>query len=238
MHNCDSGDTNYRFWSQNHAGECKTETTLIRTGGLSDGTTPLSYKFTTFANAEYPHLLASTPEFSRWNDTVNSAITVTVEILTDTGTKLTDGEIWIDVNYLGSGSFPIATRISDAKADVLATAADQTASTVTGWDNSNIASRANLTLYTSGTSVIKVASNPDRVFFCTSTGTTGASEAAGFATAVDGGSVTDATASFRAAIRQKLSVTFTPQEKGWLQARVFCAKASSTSYVDLIMTVT
>ncbi len=70
------------------------------------------------------------------------------------------------------------------------------------------------------------------MFFCTTAGTTAGSEPAGYATAVDGGSVTDNTAVFRAATRQKLSVTITPQLKGFLHARVMLAKASTTIYVD------
>ena len=36
----------------------------------------------------------------------------------------------------------------------------------------------------------------------------------------------------------KLAVTFTPQQKGWIYARVKCAKASSTFYVDPLVTLT
>lgn len=36
--------------------------------------------------------------------------------------------------------------------------------------------------------------------------------------------------------KQKLEVTFTPQEKGWVSARVMLAKASTTVYVDPVMT--
>lgn len=35
-----------------------------------------------------------------------------------------------------------------------------------------------------------------------------------------------------------LAVTFTPQQKGWIYARVKCAKASSTLYVDPLVTLT
>lgn len=36
----------------------------------------------------------------------------------------------------------------------------------------------------------------------------------------------------------KLAVTFTPQQKGWVYARVKCAKASSTFYIDPLVTLT
>ena len=38
--------------------------------------------------------------------------------------------------------------------------------------------------------------------------------------------------------KQKLSVTFTPQMKGFIRAKVFLAKASKTIYVDPVLTVT
>ena len=37
---------------------------------------------------------------------------------------------------------------------------------------------------------------------------------------------------------QKLSVTITPQEAGYMQAKVYLAKASKTVYVDPKLTVT
>jgi hypothetical protein len=36
----------------------------------------------------------------------------------------------------------------------------------------------------------------------------------------------------------KLNVTFTPQQKGWIYARVKCAKASSTFYIDPLVILT
>lgn len=182
MHNCDAGDTNYRIWIEDYAGSIKHETTLVRTGGASDGTTGLSWKMATNANAQYPLLPLRSPEIVRWNETVGSAITVDVDILHDTnvaagqgaGTAFAfqDDEVWLEVEYLGTSGVPLASFVSDAKASVLATAADQTTSSST-W-------------------------------------------AAGLTTPV----------------KQKLSVTFTPQEKGYLHAVVYLAKASKTIYVD------
>ena len=39
--NCDSGDTNYRFAHHDYMGSMVQETTIARTGGASDGTTPI-----------------------------------------------------------------------------------------------------------------------------------------------------------------------------------------------------
>jgi hypothetical protein len=171
MYNCDSGDTNYRLWIEDHAGNIKSETTIVRTGGANDGTTAIAWKLATTADAEYPTIRLETDEIARWNETVGSAITVTVEVVTD-GVTLTDAECWLEVQYLGTSGFPLSLFASDAKADVIASAANQASSSVT-WTTTGLSSP----------------------------------------------------------VKQKLSVTFTPQEKGAILAKVILAKASTTVYV-------
>lgn len=129
MINCDAGSTNYRRWRSQYEGTTKTETTIVRTGGASDGTTAWSWKMQTTANAKYPLLPLPSPEISFWNETL-SAITVTLEVVTDNVT-LTDAEAWIDVQYLGASGSPLASFANDAKTGPLASAANQSSSSVT-----------------------------------------------------------------------------------------------------------
>lgn len=178
MHNCDSADTNYWLQVDDFCGSIVTETTIVKSGGASDGTTPISWKMVSNSTAEYPQLTIDSPEIVRWNSTTGSSITVTVETVTDNVT-LTDAECWIEVQYLGTSGRPLSTFINDAKADVLATADNQTSSSVT-W---------------------------------TTTGLT-------------------------TPVKQSLSVSFTPQEAGYIHAVVKLAKASTTVYVDPLLTVT
>lgn len=174
MHNCDSGDTNYRLSIADYAGSINTETVLTRTGGASDGVTAYSWAMVSSANVNYPLTPLESPELPAiWNTTVGSSITATVEILHDSVTALKDDEIWIDVQYLGASGFPLSSFVNDSKADVLATAADQTTSAAT-WTTTGM-------------------TNPNK---------------------------------------QKLSVSFTPQEAGYIQAKVYMAKPSYTTYVD------
>ena len=80
-----------------------------------------------------------------------------------------------------------------------------------------------------------VASNPGRVFFCTQAGTSNGTEPAGYATAVDGGSVTDNGAVFRAGWRFSFSVNVTspnPQIAGYGYVHVYVGKISVTCYID------
>lgn len=141
MHNCDSGDTNYKLWVETLAGAIKDETTLVKTGGASDGDTPLSWKMATSANAEYPLHVLRSPEIAVPITSVGASKTITVDILHDSATALKDDEIWIEVQYLGTSGFPLSLFADDAKADVLAAAADQAASaatwTTTGMSNPN-----------------------------------------------------------------------------------------------------
>lgn len=177
MHNCDSADTNYRFAEHSYLGSVVNEQTLVRTGGASDGTTAMSFEMVSSSGTLLFHPLVS-PEIVQWNDTTGSAKTVTVEILHDSATALTDAEIWIEVIYLGTSGFPQGTIISDRATDVFATPANQTSSSET-WTTTGMA-------------------NPNK---------------------------------------QKLAVTFTPQEKGYFVAQVHLAKGSYTVYVDPLLTV-
>lgn len=183
MYNCDSADTNYRLSIADYAGTIVQETTIVRTGGASDGTTTLSWKMASSASALALTAPLVSDEIVRWNDTTAAAITATVEVVHDSqgagaSGAFTNDEIWLEVLYLGTSGVPLGKFVSNGKADVLATAADHPASTAT-W---------------------------------TTTGLT-------------------------TPVKQKLSVTFTPQKKGYIHARVHLGKASKTVYVDPKITI-
>lgn len=177
LHNCDSGNTNYRMECYRYHGSIKVETVVVRTGGASNGTTTISWNMTTLATVGFSYPLES-PVFSIWNDTTGSSKTVTVEILHDSVTDLNDDEVWLEVEELGTSGYPVSTIQSDRKANILATAAAQPTSSTT-WTTTGL-------------------TNPNK---------------------------------------QYLSVTFTPQMKGYFQCKVMLAKASKTIYVDPLITV-
>ncbi len=128
--NCDSGDTNYKLHMQNYFGTITHDITVIRTGGATDGVTPISRKMVTTANASFLNPLESRPIFF-WNDTVGS-VAIEVPIVTDNVT-LTDAEAWIDVQYLGTSGFPLALKDTDRATDIFATPANQTTDGVSSW---------------------------------------------------------------------------------------------------------
>lgn len=175
MWNCDSTDTNYRIWIEDYSGSIKQSTTVYK--DAFSGGTKHSYVFASTANAEYPLIRLVGPDFFADNATTGSSVTATVEIVTDNVT-LTDEECWLELMYMGTSGVPLGTWVTDCKADVLATAANQATSTET-W---------------------------------TTTGLT-------------------------TPVKQKLTVSFTPQEAGYVIGRVVLAKASTTVYVDPALTL-
>lgn len=134
---------NYSQARYRYQGTLTEETTIVRTGGASDGTTPLAWKIVTTANA---HWFApfECPPIAIWNDTTGSAVTATVEGIWGGGAVPNDDEIWCEVEYLGNASFPIASFVNDSKADVLAAAAGQSAGSGT-WGGSTTKFKLNVT---------------------------------------------------------------------------------------------
>jgi hypothetical protein len=173
MHNCDSGSKNYRFYEASYLATIQQETTTTNNAGASDGTQIISWNIATTANTKFAQPYVS-PEITEWQDTTGSSKTATVEIAG--ANTLNNDDIWLELEYLGNASFPIASTVSSRKTDALASNAAVTTSSAT-W----------------------------------------------------GGSP---------AHTQKLQVTFTPQMKGPVKARVFVAKASATIYVDPLITIT
>jgi hypothetical protein len=118
---------NYTVFSNRYNGTLIEETTIIRTGGASDGTTPISWKIVTTVNCNYS-MPFECPLIATWNDTVGSSVTATVEGIWGGGAVPNDDDIWVDVQFLGDASSPQASFVNDGKANLLATAAGQTTS--------------------------------------------------------------------------------------------------------------
>jgi hypothetical protein len=233
--NCDVGDTNYRTVIEDCYGSIRDSTTVVATGGATDGTTLKSFRMSTSSQAGQGRWNGlETNPISIWNETVGSAQTATFELVSNTAALLTNAEFYTLMDYLGTSGFPLGTATGSYPATPLTTATNLTTSTK-AWDTGATA-RANSTAYSLG-DVIKLATNTDRIFFCTTAGTSNGSEPAGYASAVDGDSVTDGTAVFRAGFRQKVAIAFTAQEKGPVTWRHVLNKASTTVYVDRDVTL-
>jgi hypothetical protein len=168
-----------------------------------------------------------------WNTVLSTNRVVTLYGVWNSASLPNNDQIWIEARYLGSALTPMGSFATETKANNLAAGTALTADSVSKWD-SGLTARANTTAYVVG-NTISVADNSGRVFFCTTSGTSAGSEPAGFASAVDGGSVTDGTAVFRAGTRFSLTVTLSspqPAITGYIYIYVYAALASSTFWID------
>lgn len=118
--NCDSGATNTRNERYHYTGTQTIETTIVRTGGATDKTTPYSWKIVTTANSKWIMPFESFP-MPIWNDVTGSNVTITVYGIWGGGAVPNNDDIWIEVWYMGSSSTPIDTIATLTKADYLAT---------------------------------------------------------------------------------------------------------------------
>jgi len=130
---CDSGTDYLRHEREVYEGVVSEDTVRIR----DDSDSPYSFKMVSSANTQFHAPLRSFP-VARYNAVEGEEITVRVYTLTD-GVTLQNDEFWIEVNYLGSASYPIGSLASSAMANILATPANLTTSTE-GWTTTDIAS--------------------------------------------------------------------------------------------------
>lgn len=162
--NCDSADTNYRLFRQDVFATEQHETTIVRSGGASDGVTPVSREIVTTAaiNAGAGQYYRSLPvEF--WNTTVGSSVSLAVPIVTDNVT-LTDAEAWIEVEYLGTSGFPLGLVASDRVTDpIFGTPANQATDGSSTWTTTGLGTPVQQTL---GVSVTPQEIGLIRVYVC------------------------------------------------------------------------
>jgi hypothetical protein len=233
LNRVDSGGNAYRNERYRLEGKLATSTSVVRTGGASDGATSVSHQITTSANTNNIQRIFNTLPFATWNGVTGANRNVTVYGIANDSRVPTNDELWFDVEYLGASGSPLGSYARGGKANVLAAGSALTADSSSAWDSATTA-RANSHAYVVG-DVIKVASNPNRIFFCVTAGTSAGSEPGGYATAVDGGSVTDSGAIFRAGCRFAQTVTLSspqPQQAGYLYAYPKAGRASQTYYLD------
>jgi hypothetical protein len=232
---CDTSTDREAHGKQHHAGFQQDNKTVIRTGGATDSVAGFSEKIATTSNATWQFPFDSLP-MEVWNGTTGANRTLTLYGIVNAAGIPTSAEIWPEMRYLGSASDLNGSLATGGIANVLASGSNWTADTSSAWD-SQVSARQNSHTYAVG-DVIKTATNPGRAFFCTaSSGNTAGSEPGGYASAVDGGVVTDGSATFRAGYRFSMAITAStpqPQLAGLVSAVVRIAKASTTYHIDAI----
>jgi hypothetical protein len=151
--NCDSGDTNYRTEKHAFNAALSTETTIVRTGGASDGTTPIAWKVvtSTLQNKFNPF---ESPPIQIWNETTGSALTVTVECRA--AAIPNDNEVWMEVEYLGTSSSTQASITRTRPSHVAAGAANTSSSEAWGGSTASFKLAASVTPQEKGPITVRI----------------------------------------------------------------------------------
>lgn len=176
-----SGENNFSMWIEDYAGNAKHETTIIRTGGASDGVNGLSHKITTSANAEWPSIVMRGPElYARVTSTGSK--TFTVHYVADenaaagqgagTSNAFRNDEWWLEVEYLGTTDSPKST-LSNGMCGALTTPTDNASSSET-WTTTGLTTpkkgklTATVTINEKGTYIVRVcgAKASKTIYYC------------------------------------------------------------------------
>jgi hypothetical protein len=126
------------YFEQHHTSEGTQidETTIVRTGGATDGTQAKSRRIDCTANAEWYAPFTCLP-ITIWN-TSTSAVTVTIYGIWGGGAVPTTADIWLDAVYPGDATAPLGSFDLNGTADTLAAGANHTADGST-WGGSTTA---------------------------------------------------------------------------------------------------
>lgn len=213
--NCeDGGNTLSKFWQCSEMGILQYRADTSRFMGAFDGENYYGYQFQVDGDGTntFWQPFNGVPLSGRVAK-IGSAVTSTVYLASTV--TLDNKKFWIELETLEDGADTLGSFHTSRVSTPLATPTTLTTDT-SDWTQTT-AARLNSHAYTQG-AAIKVASNPGRLFICTASGTSNASEPGGFATAVDGGTVTDNGATFTAVNRYKVSIAWTPGRIGTVRA--------------------
>ncbi len=147
LYNCDSANTNYRFYKFTASGTEQHETTIVRTGGATDGVTTFSRKLISAASDNY-----WTPLTGEWIYGWNTNLTTTtlgVEIITDSLTNQ-NNQVWLEVESLSTSGVPLGVFADNSNTNMLMTAGNHPLSTKT-WTTNGLTSPIKQTLSVSVT---------------------------------------------------------------------------------------
>jgi hypothetical protein len=130
----DSAGTNYRAEKYSYPGSETTETSIVRSGGASDGATPQSRKLVTNANAKWIAPFEGFP-LAIFCNTAGAVKTVTVHGVSGAAGGLNNDDVWIDVVYPADASSGLGGIATSTKASNLASNSAYSASGAT-WNGS------------------------------------------------------------------------------------------------------
>lgn len=132
--NVDSGDTKTTLAVYNRLGTMLSTESVYRTTSpaYQIGSVPVGLQIVTTADCN-----PAEPFIARWFlngfDTNTSSVTATVKIIHDSATNLNDKNLWSDVEYVSSASFPLGSLVSSRSATPMDGSATDHASDSDTW---------------------------------------------------------------------------------------------------------
>jgi hypothetical protein len=142
LHHCSSANATYDFHEESAEGTVDDETTIVKTSGASDGTTPQSWKMVSSAKVkDNYHYALESPPITIWNTAATSK-TFTIEGILDSLTNLQNDEVWMELEYPANNTDGLGA-VATEKCAFLGTPADKPAGvgsggwTTTGLTNPN-----------------------------------------------------------------------------------------------------
>lgn len=256
MINCDASgaDTNYRIRVQDgNMGNIVSDDAIYRAPGLGtnswmyNGATQvvgISHKYSTSSAALFQGPGLRGLPLAGLNTVIDPTTSHVITCYFTTPgqadfTPLTDKDIGLLVEYQGNSASPQSKFAQDLISNVYGTEADQSADTAGDWDDA-LTAWAALTPYAAGV-VLRPTTRNGKTYYCSNGGTSGAVQPTW--TTTEGGSNTDATATWICMHRQKLVVTLDAtagkiRERGWLTLTPVMYLASSVAWVDPQASVT
>lgn len=169
-----------------------------------------------------------TDEFVVWIDEVGNPIDVTIEFLTVFPAYFEPGgfsHAWLEVTYPSSATDGRRTMVTSLPDDPVDHPSSSYVASTSAWEA--VQTRGDSV----GVSTQAIRYIQGRVWFCTVGGVTASSEPAGYATANDGDSVVDGTATFTAMTRYKITKTITPAARGVVSVR-FAVNTDTLIWAD------
>ena len=137
LHHCSDANNTYDFREDSPEGIVVDETTIVRTGGASDGTTPQSWKMTSGSIPDKNnHFALESPPIVGWTSATTEK-TFTVECILDSATNLQNDEVWMELEYPANGTDGLGAVATD-KCAQLGTPADKSASAGETWGDGGL----------------------------------------------------------------------------------------------------
>lgn len=99
FHHCSPDNKTYDFYEVTAEGSIVDETTIVRSGGASDGTTPQSRKMISSSTQVTDNFnFLRSPPVNSWTNAITSK-TFSVECLVDSAANLQNDEVWMEFEY-------------------------------------------------------------------------------------------------------------------------------------------